>query len=276
MYGNSQFDGNAAFSGGGFMPSQTTQTADPSFSPAKNRDAQGLLPLTVKQISESFQSSDDKANFLIDGVDVNSVKLVGLLCEKMEQVTDVSFVLDDGTGRIDCRRWVGEAIDSKEMELLEWYVRKSSWALKGISRQKTIDGVLCQLRIWTLTDYNEIANHFADCIYVHCYNTKIRKQQDASQVPGHMPNPKGYQSTPSNQFSVQYNTEGVKGIDKVVLNYLQQPSCIAREKGVHRSELAQHLNVSENKILEAIDSLESEGLIYSTIDEFHYKSTANG
>lgn len=37
MYGgNNQFDGNAAFSGGGFMPSQATQTAgDHSFSPAK-------------------------------------------------------------------------------------------------------------------------------------------------------------------------------------------------------------------------------------------------
>lgn len=37
MYGggNGQFDGNAAFSGGGFMPSQAIQTADPSFSPAK-------------------------------------------------------------------------------------------------------------------------------------------------------------------------------------------------------------------------------------------------
>lgn len=34
MYG-SQFDGSAAFSGGGFMPSQATQTPDPAFSPAK-------------------------------------------------------------------------------------------------------------------------------------------------------------------------------------------------------------------------------------------------
>lgn len=25
-----------------------------------------------------------------------------------------------------------------------------------------------------ITDYNEIANHFADCIYVHCYNTRLR------------------------------------------------------------------------------------------------------
>jgi hypothetical protein len=34
MYG-SQFDGSAAFSGGGFMPSQATQAADSSFSSSK-------------------------------------------------------------------------------------------------------------------------------------------------------------------------------------------------------------------------------------------------
>ncbi|GFQ01427.1 replication protein a 32 kDa subunit b [Phtheirospermum japonicum] len=290
MYGNSQFDGNAAFSGGGFMPSQTTQTADPSFSPAKNRDAQALLPLTVKQISEAFQSSDDKANFLIDGVDVNNVKLVGMLHEKTERVTDVSFVLDDGTGRIDCHRWYALGYISiifmwiRMLTILVIVEVRNGMYVKVHGHLKGFQGKK-QLMVYSvrpLTDYNEIANHFADCIYVHCYNTKIRKQQDASQVPGHMPNSsvntpsKGYQSTQSNHFSVQYNIEGVKGIDKMVLNYLQQPSCIAREKGVHRSELAQQLNVTENKILEAIDSLESEGLIYSTIDEFHYKSTANG
>lgn len=39
----------------------------------QNRDSQPLSPLTVKQIREAFQSSDDKTNFLIDGVDVNNV-----------------------------------------------------------------------------------------------------------------------------------------------------------------------------------------------------------
>ncbi|XP_073043810.1 replication protein A 32 kDa subunit A-like isoform X1 [Primulina eburnea] len=279
MYGNSQFDGNAAFSGGGFMPSQATQTADHSFSPAKNREAQALLPLTVKQISAAFQATDDKANFLIDGVDVNNVKLVGMLCEKTERVTDVSFLLDDGTGRIDCHRWVNEAVDTKEMELLSngMYV-KVHGHLKGFQGKK-------QLMVYSVrpvTDYNEIANHFADCIYVHCQNTRLQKLHDAVQVPGHTPHSavntpyKGHQSTPSNQYSVQYNMDGLKGLDKLILNYLQQPSCIAREKGVHRNELAQQLNVPQHKLLEAIESLESEGLVYSTIDEFHYKSTTNG
>ncbi|KAH6768065.1 hypothetical protein C2S51_013401 [Perilla frutescens var. frutescens] len=100
------------------MPSQTTQITDPSFSPSKSRDTQGFLPLTVKQISEAFQASDDRTNFLIDGVDVNNVKLVGMLFQKIERVTAVSFVLDDGIGRINCHIWVNEAIDTKEMELL--------------------------------------------------------------------------------------------------------------------------------------------------------------
>lgn len=39
----------------------------------QSRDVQGLLPLTVKQISQAFEASDDKTNFLIDGVDVNNV-----------------------------------------------------------------------------------------------------------------------------------------------------------------------------------------------------------
>lgn len=34
---------------------------------------QALLPLTVKQISQAFEASDDKANILINGVEVYNV-----------------------------------------------------------------------------------------------------------------------------------------------------------------------------------------------------------
>lgn len=34
------------------------------------------------------------------------VSLVGLVCDKdISKVTEVRFALDDGTGRIDCKRW---------------------------------------------------------------------------------------------------------------------------------------------------------------------------
>lgn len=31
--------------------------------------------------------------------------MVGMITSKTERVTDVTFALDDGTGRIDCIRW---------------------------------------------------------------------------------------------------------------------------------------------------------------------------
>lgn len=36
----------------------------------------------------------------------------------------------------------------------------------------------------------------------------------------------GFDLFPQSQFSVQYNMDGIKGIDKLVLNFLQQPSCM--------------------------------------------------
>ncbi|XP_052199446.1 replication protein A 32 kDa subunit B-like isoform X2 [Diospyros lotus] len=228
MYTTSQFDGNAAFSGGGFMPSQATQTAaDPSFSPAKSRDTQPLLPLTVKQISEAFQSSDEKSNFLVDGVDVNNVTLVGMVCNKAERITDVSFVIDDGTGRIDCNRWVNEALDTKEMEGISngMYVRVHGH-LKGFQGKRQL--VVFSIR--PLTDYNEIAYHFFECVYVHFYNSRLRLQGGVPilNIPNSAVNTpsKGYQAASSNQYAGQFSTDGLKGIDQMVIDYLQQPSCL--------------------------------------------------
>lgn len=31
--------------------------------------------------------------------------MVGMTFNKSEKVTDASFVIDDGTGRIDCHKW---------------------------------------------------------------------------------------------------------------------------------------------------------------------------
>ncbi|CAH1432608.1 unnamed protein product [Lactuca virosa] len=281
MYANaSQFDGAAAFSGGGFMPSQATQNTDPApSSTTKNRDTHTLIPLTVKQINKALLSNDDKVNFLIDGVDVNNVKLVGMILNKAERVTDVSFLLDDGTGRIDCNRWVHEPVDTKEMEAIKegMYVRVHG-QLKGFQGKKQ----LVVFGIKPVVDFDEITHHFVECIYVHSYNTKLLKQQPGSSGTSnqsHMPssgiNTQSYQTAPSNQFTGQYVVNGLNGVDKMVLDYLLLPANLSRESGVHVEEIAMQLGLSLDKIREAIDGMVIEGLIYSSIDDNHFKSTGN-
>lgn len=260
------------------MPSQATQTTDPVPSGySKNRETQTLTPLTVKQISKALLSNDDKVNFLIDGVDVNNVKLVGMVYNKAERVTDVSFVVDDGTGRIDCNRWVNDPVDSKEMDVITegMYVRVHG-QLKGFQGKKQ----LMVFGIKPVFDFDEITHHFVECMYVHSYNTKLMKLQGGSSNQVHMPtsavNTQTYQTAPSNHFVGQSEAERHQGVEKLVLEYLLQPASSARENGVHQEELAAQLRLPLDRILVALRILGDEGLIYSAVDECHYKCTANG
>ncbi|KAH7544666.1 hypothetical protein FEM48_Zijuj01G0010000 [Ziziphus jujuba var. spinosa] len=264
MYG-SQFDGSAAFSGGGFMPSQATQTPDPAFSPSKrppriwslsvsvsgrvlvlvyrNRDIQALLPLTVKQISDAYVSGNEKSEFVIDGVDVSNVKLVGMVRDKAGRITDFTFVLDDGTGRIDCNKWSHEPIDTNEMEgILDGMYVCVHGRLKSFQNKTSLN----VFSIRPVDDYNEIASHFIECIYVHFYNSRLRKPQGAvsTQPPA---------TSAPNLTSGQYSSDGQKSTEEMILDFLHLPSCLL-----------------------AIGNLVREGVVYSTVDDFHYKSAING
>ncbi|EEF34379.1 Replication protein A 30 kDa subunit, putative [Ricinus communis] len=242
MFSSSQFE---SFSGGGFMSSQSSQPTDSAPSPAKSRDSQGLVPVTVKQISQASHSGDENSNYVIDGVDVTNVTVVGMVFDKAQKVTDVNFTVDDGTGRIGCKRWVNENFDSSEMETIQdgMYVRVSG-------HLRSFQGVrqLGAFSVRPVMNFDEVTFHFIDCIHTHLLNSK-------------------------SQFTKQYSVDGLKDCDQLVLDYLQQSSSMGQEKGIHMDELSQQLKLPMDKIKETIRSLEDEGLIYSTIDEFHYKAT---
>ncbi|TKY54566.1 Replication protein A 32 kDa subunit B [Spatholobus suberectus] len=278
MYsGSSQFDGNAAFSGGGFMPSQATQGPDPSFFLSKNRDAQSLLSLTVKQINDAFQSIDDKTNLIVDGVDVNSITLVGRVCNKAGRITDITFVLDDGTGRIECNKWLQEAADTNEAEgILDGMYVRLYGHLKSFQGKKTLN----VFSFRPVTDFNEIANHFIECIYVHLYNSRLRtsvpNQQHVMNSTPITPT-KGDQAQavpPPNQFSGQH-INGQKSVEEMVLDVLHLPAHRAREEGVPPDVIAQHLGISLDKLKLPIKNLIEESAIYEAIAD-HYKSAING
>lgn len=86
---------------------------------------------------------------------------------------------------------------------------------------------------------------------------------------------KGYQAPISNQYTGQAGGDGWKSLEQMVLDFLQLPSCDS-ERGAHRDVIAQQLKVPLEKLIPAMKNLEEEGLIYSTTDDYHFKSTANG
>ncbi|KAM7459675.1 hypothetical protein LguiA_036669 [Lonicera macranthoides] len=264
---SSQYNGN---SGGGFTSTQTIIDSTPKY-----RESQGLVPVTVKQISDLSQSGDDKSStFLIASVEVTNVTVVGMVSRRAERVTDIAFILDDGTGRIDCNRWINEGFDSKEMEDIQdgMYVRVNG-RLKTIQEKRQ----LVAFSVRPVTNYDELSFHFIECIHFCMNNSGSQMQGDSSTM--------SIENTPAQNTSNTYRTtlpthisgdsvvDGLKAFEQLILNYLQQPSNSGREKGVHKDELSQKLKIPSDKIMESLRILEEEGLIYSTIDEFHFKST---
>ncbi|KAJ6697653.1 REPLICATION PROTEIN A-RELATED, partial [Salix purpurea] len=218
MFSSSQFDATSAFSGGGFMPSQSTQLTDSTPSPAKSRNSLGVVPVTVKQISQASQSGDEKSSFVINGVDVTNVTVVGMVFDKAEKSTDVSFLIDDGTGRIGCRRWVTENFDKLEMEAVQdgMYVRLVAFSVRPV------------------TNFDEITFHFIDCIHSHLQNPKLQggASTQPHMVESSMNTPvRNGQTITSNLMSKQFDS-----------------SSIGQEKGMHMDELCQQLKLPMEKI----------------------------
>ncbi|XP_010503399.1 PREDICTED: replication protein A 32 kDa subunit B [Camelina sativa] len=283
MYGG-EFDGNAAFAGGGFMPSQATTQANDSSSSLKNRDVRTLLPLTLKQLSSASTNGD--SNFSVDGVDINTVAIVGRISRMENRITQVDFVVDDGTGWVDCVRWCQERQETEEMEAVKlgMYVRLHGH-VKSFQGKRSVN----VFSIRPVTDFNEIVHHFTECMYVHMYNTKLRggsvahggstTQATATPRPqmpySTMPtSAKPYQTGPSNQFSNQIN-DPMHGVKQTVMNYLNQPMHLVSEAGVHCDIIARDLRIPPLQVRQAIEQLSSDGCVYSTVDDTCFKSTLN-
>ncbi|CAH8331850.1 unnamed protein product [Eruca vesicaria subsp. sativa] len=272
-----EFDGNAAFAGGGFMPSQSTAQAPESSSAFKNRDARTLLPLTLKQLNSV--STNGESNFSIDGVDINTVAIVGRVSRMENRITQVDFVIDDGTGCVECIRWCHERQETEEMEAvrLGMYVRLHGH-LKSFQGKRSMN----VFSVRPVTDFNEIVHHFTECIYVHMYNTKPRggsvtqaTETPMPQMPSTTPTPaRPFQTGPSNQFSNQFN-DPMHGVRQTVLNYLNRPIHLRSEAGVHCDVIARELRIPLQQVKEALEQLSNDGCVYSTSDETCFKSTAN-
>ncbi|XP_038983793.1 replication protein A 32 kDa subunit B-like isoform X3 [Phoenix dactylifera] len=170
--------------------------------------------------------------------DGHEVRLLGLILNKAESVADISFTLDDGTGRIDINRWVNEFSDANEVAAIQngMYVRVDA-------HMKGFQGKRHAFSVRPVTDFNDIVLHFIECIYVH-FETELKVlacREVQKGVPAWMQtNPitstpfsnrvKGYHAPLTNQSSAFSSTDR-SGNDayNLVLGVFQEPAILIQE-----------------------------------------------
>ncbi|XP_015693935.1 replication protein A 32 kDa subunit C-like isoform X2 [Oryza brachyantha] len=218
------------FSGMVLMPSQRSGASGAEYSaagtvaaapsPSKTRDPRfsGCVPATVRHISRSFAAAaaaDGGGDpvFSIDGVETTNVRVLGRVATMTSRETDVSFTLDDGTGKIALVRWITDPSDTRETSYIHdgAYV-KVQVNLTGFQAKK--QGFARSIR--PITNFNEVVLHFIECMHVHLDSIQLKMQKQlppAVQTNGypHVPFSGGVRD-----YQVHFNPQVNQGLPPAV------------------------------------------------------------
>ncbi|KAJ3047312.1 replication factor A protein 2, partial [Rhizophlyctis rosea] len=170
-YGAMQND-NAG--GGGFLSPQPGALGSQGDSPKKRfgNNQQTLRPVTIKQLLEAKATIPD-APFRIDGHDIAHVTIVGRLNTINRLATSTSYIIDDGTGAVEARKWL-EATESDDFNaqaddgLREGMYVRVTGHFREFKNKRSV--VAFNTRV--VDNMDEITYHNLHCMLVHLHLTK--------------------------------------------------------------------------------------------------------
>uniref|UniRef100_A0A915JZA4 Replication protein A 32 kDa subunit n=1 Tax=Romanomermis culicivorax TaxID=13658 RepID=A0A915JZA4_ROMCU len=268
MFDNNDFD--ASFGGGGFTASQASGTGDRK----ANRPRQSkMAPVSIASIHEMLPGQE---MLRVGSEEYSAVVVVGVIRNVSRNGPATFYDVDDTTGPPLTVRIYNDGTEDESPAMVNTYVRVYG-ALKTFDEKRSL---MCY-SVQPLQDLNELTIHLLETIQCKLFHTKdaVRVAKDKS-----MGNPLTYGNAMNmmngngnlTHSTALPNSSRPLGSGSTPLNqvyaYLKQND---REDGVGLDELKRHFlsSMTEKKLTDHIDFLCSEGQIYTTIDDEHFKVT---
>ncbi|NXN28964.1 RFA2 protein, partial [Nycticryphes semicollaris] len=230
--------------------------------------SQNIVPCTVSQLLAAEQVDE---TFRIRDVEISQVTIMGIIRHAEKAPTNILYKVDDMTAApMDVRQWVDtdEAGGENVVVPPGTYV-KVAGHLRSFQNKKS----LVAFKIMPLENMNEFTTHILEIVNAHMILGK--NLTSASRVPqsfssAGISDVGGYGgggSLPVNGLTAHQSQVGASSSPRNTAN------CPVPE-GMSLQELKVQLhNMSMSTIKQAVEFLSSEGHIYSTVDDDHYKST---
>ncbi|XP_012594017.1 replication protein A 30 kDa subunit [Microcebus murinus] len=248
-YGSMSAQGGA--SGGSDQPSEggvapATKTSRP------RARIQDIIPCCVNQLLTSTLVDNV---FKIRGIVVSQVSIVGIIRQAERAQNGIIYKIDDMTSKpIEARHWLGRDKVKQTTPLPVGVYAKVFGILKCSAGTKSLE----VLKIRVLEDMNEFTVHILETVNAHMTLDKGREETAGESVP----------LAPSQRDDVRESEESL--IRKEVLRLIHE--CPRREGKSIQELQTQLCGLSIKAIKEAIDYLTTEGYIYSTVDQEHFRS----
>lgn len=286
--GSNTFSGSQI--GGGFVSNDSGMGGDGGDKSQQRvipYDERKLSQVTIKQILTAAPPQPDEALF-IDGQEISQLQMVAQIQSIDCQSSHTSYRINDLTGSLDAKQWSNDnqVTDTSGLGQGAW--------VRIFGRINVYQG-RCSINVFEIapiTDFNDITLHFTECIYSHLANTTAtekpaqsqqqnqggwngqQQQQQQNQGGGWNQNQNQNQQP---QHGGNGNGGGGDSLQNKILNIIRSPEFENSETGCDVSVLFSRLgNEDVNAIRAAIDQLSDSGMIYSTVDDEHYKFSGDG
>jgi replication factor A2 len=193
---------------------------------------------------------------------VLEVTFVAQIRSVANQTTNNTFKLDDGTGTIEAKQWVdsdsaanGDDQGGSSKLGEQVYVRVFG-KLKSFNGKRHLGASV----IRPIDDLNEIQCHLLEATVVHLFYSRGPPAGPDSKTNG----------ANGNQAPAPYKGGGVEGrVYECIRTSVQS------NEGLHVSDIAQRLNLDQQQVMAACESLSIEGKIYTTVDEYTWALLAS-
>mmetsp|Transcript_31127 Transcript_31127/g.60101 ORF Transcript_31127/g.60101 Transcript_31127/m.60101 type:complete len:249 (-) Transcript_31127:153-899(-) len=229
-----------------------------------NKRNQSLTPVTIKQINNAKQVN--QSEFYIDDKSVSQVKIVGMILQVEIQATNTNYIIDDTSGMITVRIYTND-----ETQELNSGCREDVYVtVVGNLRELGGKRVVVAFQVNPLKNFTGIVLHNLDVIHTHCKNKYGPLDEKGNQKATPM------LATVNETYSADAGQED--GMQKHQADVLKIFNTYSKnsEAGTSVTEVISKLPQYDPKIIrEAVDFLSSEGHLYSTIDEEHFKCTSD-
>jgi len=279
--GPSQYDASAsAFqldNQGGYLPNSPSGRVDSpaSNSPNSNRKgprsgaySQTLLPVTLKQLVTATQANPDDV-WQLNGKDLNHVTFVAMVSNFQQLSTNVSFMADDSTEKVEVGIWLDhEDYNDYTTRMLPNYYDGMYVRVFGDWRSFHNKNHVIAYRVQPVVDFNELTYHLLEALHVYMQGSKGSLSLSNS---GYQQSQAGYQQS---DFGYQPAVQAPNRLEPMHNAILQCIRTSRSTEGCSVSFLCQQMRKTREELLPALSFLSNEGHLYTSVSDEHYQVTS--
>eukprot|EP00878_Enallax_costatus_P005720 GHUV01005998.1.p1 GENE.GHUV01005998.1~~GHUV01005998.1.p1 ORF type:complete len:266 (+),score=88.74 GHUV01005998.1:873-1670(+) len=264
------------------MPSQAHDTGyGGAGSGGRGRSQNSTLrAVTIRQLCKGAANTDDDM-VKVDGVDLNTVTVIGRIVNVMENNLNLDITVHDGTGQLRMTHYITD--DSEQAvanKKAEWqpgvYVRAFGHVTRGPNGPN-----MNAYSVRMIQNFNEVTYHYLRCIFEHLHLTKGAAGAGAQGMGGAgmgtiAPAAGGWNAAPPQRQmggATAYAGAAGGGSDCqiAVQEYIQG---INDMNGVHISQVYTVFNgrYTKQQIDATMKALVDEAHVYTTVDDDHYRA----